>query len=488
MADTEHKLRVFISYSRQDCTAFADELLEGLETVGFDAFLDRHDIVGGEAWETRLDNEVSAADTVVFVISPAAIDSEACQWEIKSAQARAKRVIPVVALQVDEAQIQSAEGPALFTYLKSLQFINFNTPHSFGGGLKRLTETLNSDLDWIREHTRIGGIAKRWDDNGRIEDLMLRGAELANAQDWMKDWKPPSPEPTELHRALINDSQSAEDMRNSEERARLEEVARLQGEREEDLKRFQKRIGRARIWLFGLGALAVAAGGAAAAIGHSANEDIAEANARIKDAEQKIEIAEAEIEAAQDKELDLEARLLEANQIIAASKETAVSQIIEQRRWEESAASGAAGPSAPVQQPAKDYKELRAAKIKAGWDIDVFYCAGVNEVTNKQRAENVKALLEEELDRQIWNNPDNPAQLNMYVGNVRVRTLSEKINASPSYSVTTDQIRSEAKEKEQANMVINYLRGAGGPVLNDFTSGSRTAWYLSIFMCSGQSS
>ena len=248
--DAAHsKLRVFISYSRADCTPFADELLEALEVVGFDAFLDRHDIVGGEAWETRLDNEVSSADTIVFAISPASIDSEACQWEIQRARMRAKRIIPVVAIDVDEAKITTDEGQSLFSYLRSLQFINFNTPYSFGGGLRRLTETLNTDLDWIREHTRLGGMARRWDENGRTEDLMLRGAELASAQQWMAGWKAPSPEPTEMHRAYINDSQASEDIRNSEERARLQEVEKLQEEREADLQKFQRRIGRARLGL-----------------------------------------------------------------------------------------------------------------------------------------------------------------------------------------------------------------------------------------------
>jgi hypothetical protein len=48
------KLKVFISYSRQDAADFADELVAGLELAGFAPFLDLHDIKPGEPWEDRL--------------------------------------------------------------------------------------------------------------------------------------------------------------------------------------------------------------------------------------------------------------------------------------------------------------------------------------------------------------------------------------------------------------------------------------------------
>jgi hypothetical protein len=49
MTDTAKsgKLKVFVSYSRQDSSAFADDLVAGLELAGFEAFLDRHDIEEG---------------------------------------------------------------------------------------------------------------------------------------------------------------------------------------------------------------------------------------------------------------------------------------------------------------------------------------------------------------------------------------------------------------------------------------------------------
>jgi hypothetical protein len=44
------KLRVFISYSREDLR-FADQLDAALNACGFECFIDRHGISGGEEWK-----------------------------------------------------------------------------------------------------------------------------------------------------------------------------------------------------------------------------------------------------------------------------------------------------------------------------------------------------------------------------------------------------------------------------------------------------
>src|SRR5215510_8656253 len=92
----ERKLRVFISYSRKDSAEFADELLAGLEVAGFAPFLDRHDIAPGEPWESRLGGLIEQSDTVVFVISPEAVNSDRCVWEVDKTLALSKRLLPVI--------------------------------------------------------------------------------------------------------------------------------------------------------------------------------------------------------------------------------------------------------------------------------------------------------------------------------------------------------------------------------------------------------
>ena len=85
------RLKVFISYARSDGAALAEDLVTGLELADFAPFLDRHDIAAAEDWETRLGELIQGADTVVFIISPAAIKSERCAWEVECAAKFGKR-------------------------------------------------------------------------------------------------------------------------------------------------------------------------------------------------------------------------------------------------------------------------------------------------------------------------------------------------------------------------------------------------------------
>ena len=88
------KLRVFISYSRDDLN-FADQLDAALNACGFECLIDRHDISGGEDWKRRLGNLISEADTVVFVLSPSSAHSPICDWEVEEAARLNKRILPV---------------------------------------------------------------------------------------------------------------------------------------------------------------------------------------------------------------------------------------------------------------------------------------------------------------------------------------------------------------------------------------------------------
>jgi hypothetical protein len=118
-AGAGEKLKVFISYSRKDSTAFVDELVLGLEDRGFAPILDRHDIKPGEPWEARLSGLIEQSDTVVFVVSPQAVKSERCVWEVDKALALSKRLLPVIYKSVPDADIPDK--------LSNLQFIPFDT-------------------------------------------------------------------------------------------------------------------------------------------------------------------------------------------------------------------------------------------------------------------------------------------------------------------------------------------------------------------------
>jgi formylglycine-generating enzyme required for sulfatase activity len=217
------KLKVFISYSRKD-EDFAQELLAGLQLAGFEPYLDKHDIAAGEDWEARLDRLIEAADTVVFVLSPDAVASDRCAWEVERTLDLKKRLLPIVWRRVDEAQVP--------VRLKQLNYIFFDQPLTFATSLTALATALKTDFDWIREHTRIGEAALRWDARGRVEALLLRGEELAAAKTWLASPPQYAPEPTLLHHEFIKAGEDAEAARSSAERQRLDQMAEAQAERQ----------------------------------------------------------------------------------------------------------------------------------------------------------------------------------------------------------------------------------------------------------------
>jgi formylglycine-generating enzyme required for sulfatase activity len=199
---SDGKLKVFVSYARRDSSDFAEELVAGLELAGFAPFLDRHDIAAGEDWEARLGGLIREADTILFVVSPEAVNSDRCAWEVENAIAQSKRILPVVFKPVPEAAIPEP--------LRRRQFVRFDTGPGIARPLAQLAEALRQDIDWIREHTRLGELARRWEARGRSDSLLLRGDELSLAEGWSQRWHPGAPEITDLMRAFLAASLQSE--------------------------------------------------------------------------------------------------------------------------------------------------------------------------------------------------------------------------------------------------------------------------------------
>ena len=230
-SDNRGKLRVFISYSREDLN-FADQLDAALSTYGFECLVDRHGISGGEDWKRRLGDLISEADTVVFVLSPSSAPSEICDWEVEEAARLNKRILPV--------NWRPLEGVSPPPRLRELNYIFFyeepKLPGSgFGTGLASLIAALNTDFDWLREHTRYLQRAIEWDTGGRPANRLLSGDDIAEAKTWVARRPKGAPEPTALHLDFIRASEEEAAARLSEQRKQLEVVAGAQEAREKAL-------------------------------------------------------------------------------------------------------------------------------------------------------------------------------------------------------------------------------------------------------------
>ena len=200
---SDSKLRVFISYSRDDLE-FADQLDAALNVCGFECLIERHGISGGEDWKQRLGDLISWADAVVFVVSPSSARSEIMAWEVEEAARFSKRILPV--------RCRPFEGEQSSPLLRALNYIFFykepKVPGSgFGTGLAALVTALNTDFDWSREHTRYLQRAIEWEASGRRVNRLLSGNDILEAKAWVRDRPRSAPQPTDLQLDFIRASE-----------------------------------------------------------------------------------------------------------------------------------------------------------------------------------------------------------------------------------------------------------------------------------------
>jgi hypothetical protein len=90
---------------------------------------------------------------------------------------------------------------------------------------------LNTDLEWLREHTRYLQRAMEWNAGKRAANRLLSGPDIEAARAWASSRPKNAPEPTELQRDFIKASEAEESCRQSAEAQRLKEVAEAQAER-----------------------------------------------------------------------------------------------------------------------------------------------------------------------------------------------------------------------------------------------------------------
>jgi hypothetical protein len=100
----DSRTRVFLSYSRKDLD-FVIWLSSALGRHGCSTDFDRSTdnpsniatgISAEDAWWTRLEEMITSAEVMIFVVSPDSIQSKVCSEEIAFAQTIGKRIIPVL--------------------------------------------------------------------------------------------------------------------------------------------------------------------------------------------------------------------------------------------------------------------------------------------------------------------------------------------------------------------------------------------------------
>jgi len=193
---------VFISYSRKDIQ-FAQRIHQELEARDREPWVDWQDIPPTSEWLDEVYAGIQEADTFLFIISPDSVVSEICTLEIEHAIQHNKRLVPVVLHDVEDDQVHSAMSAHNWIFLRK--------EDDFEANLELLISALDTDLDYVREHTRLLTLAIEWDKNQRRRSAVLRGQELQASEGWLQQSGSKDPQPAELHREYLTFSRTVVD-------------------------------------------------------------------------------------------------------------------------------------------------------------------------------------------------------------------------------------------------------------------------------------
>lgn len=129
-------MSLFLSYSRFELT-FTDSIFQELEQAGFQVWMDIYRLQPGQSWEQQIFDGLSAADTLLLVVSRHSMDSPNVQDEIAWAQSGGKRVI----LLIFEAYSLTTTNPDVDSdALRQCEWVDFRGP--FDDALARLIALL----------------------------------------------------------------------------------------------------------------------------------------------------------------------------------------------------------------------------------------------------------------------------------------------------------------------------------------------------------
>src|ERR1035438_725801 len=105
--------RVFISYAHRDGGGLAARLQRDLQAQGFDVWLDKHRLLGGDVWTKEIELAIDRCDVALALLSTGSYESDICRAEQGWAASAGKGVIPVKVHRHGKAELRPRELPPL---------------------------------------------------------------------------------------------------------------------------------------------------------------------------------------------------------------------------------------------------------------------------------------------------------------------------------------------------------------------------------------
>lgn len=189
---------LFISYSRRN-KGFTEDFIKALAERDYPAekvWIDWNNIPPSSKWEDEIRKGIEAANAVIFILSPDWVISNECLKELQVALEYNKRLFPIIHQNIDP----KSSPPEL----ASLNWIFFRETDDFNGAMQKLLEAINTDLDWVKQHTVLLKRSNEWNVKGQDNSYLLRGSELQDAELWLsKSSENKEPHPTPVQNEYI---------------------------------------------------------------------------------------------------------------------------------------------------------------------------------------------------------------------------------------------------------------------------------------------
>ena len=196
---------VFISYSRKDID-FVHRVFDVLTARDRDPWADWQDIPPTADWLDEIYQGIEAADSFLFVISPDSVISEICTLEIEHAIKHNKRLVLVV--WKDASDVHQSMSAHNWVFLRA--------EDDFEANFELLVDALDTDLEYVKEHTRLLTRAIEWDQKYQKNSGELRDQELLVAEAWLAVSGFKEPSATDLQRDYITYSRQKSDDQRTE--------------------------------------------------------------------------------------------------------------------------------------------------------------------------------------------------------------------------------------------------------------------------------
>ena len=188
--------QVFLAYAQADAETM-DIIRRSLQRQGFTVWSNQTDIPTGEAFKQAVHRGIEEADSMVYLLSPASLRSQYCQYELRYALSLEKRVEPILI-----NSLGTAKSPPDLAAIQYIDLTDNLGQADYQLDENDLIKTLNQDAAYYHQHKVLLVKALKWQRQQQNPSVLLRGYDLRQAEAWLKTAKGRT-----LHPATDNHSQ-----------------------------------------------------------------------------------------------------------------------------------------------------------------------------------------------------------------------------------------------------------------------------------------